>query len=266
MTTRHTISRADKLYAGSAKKAGDTSTTAGGRDRDGWGIEIPHIYVMEYGAIETADADGMICSVVATGLNNVNLVPYATGALITSSIVATAVGATVLINPTARNIVFTCSIANPILNVVGRDMYGETMVERIKCTAAGGYSSGFKAFKYIDNLYVTADATTISCGTGNRIGLPYHLSSLGRFLGLHVDGRTTASVSIGATSFGIATGFTASNTHTSSEDAPDVRGTLQLGLDALTTPNATKVFTAVMLIDRTGGIKTYGANQAAAIT
>jgi len=53
MTTRHTLSHADELYAGNAYLDGDSPD---GRR----GVLMPHLYVREYGAIDTADDDGIL--------------------------------------------------------------------------------------------------------------------------------------------------------------------------------------------------------------
>lgn len=254
MTTRHTITHADELYAGNAFLDGDSPD---GRR----GIEMPHIYVREYGAVKAQDDDGILSSytssAVASEAAGVNLLPYATGAYYLG---ITTAGATQLTLDVPRNLTYMCTSAGGTkINIIGKDEHGQTMVESILATAlvAGTYSSGIKAFKVIDQIYGTIACTSArSVGVGNRLGLPYHLSSLGKFLGYYMDGN---SASLAAS---VATGLALATTGTSSENDPDVRGTFKPG----TAPNATILFTAMMLVDHTTRNKAYGVPQCTAIS
>lgn len=253
MTTRHTITHADELYAGNAFLDGDSPD---GRR----GIEIPHIYVREYGAVKAQDDDGILSSYTssdtASEAAGVNLLPYATGAYYLG---ITTAGATQLTLDVPRNLTYMCTSAGGVkINIIGKDEYGQVMVESILSTANDStYSSGVKAFKVIDQIYGTIACTSArSVGVGTRLGLPYHLSSKGRFLGYYLDGN---SASLAAS---VATGLDLATTGTSSENDPDVRGTFKPG----TAPNATILFTAMMLVDHSTRNKAYGVPQCTAIT
>jgi hypothetical protein len=273
MTTRHTISHADELYSGNAFLDGYSPD---GRR----GIQMTHLYVREYGAIATADPDGImsasaIPSSVYTAMapltNWLSITPSSagaylcTGALIRSSSICTGIGATLLTLDVPRNIVFMCTAAAKSLIVEGRDEYNQKMVERITTTSVDAYSSGMKAFKYIDKFYTTVNIAAGCCiGTGNRIGLPFHLSGIGKFLGLSVDGYFSASVGSGASAFIVVTGLDLSTVDSTSEDAPDVRGTIRL-LDTARVPNSTRTFSALMIVNHTTRNKAFGVAPATAL-
>ena len=271
MTTRHTISHADELYVGNAFLDGYSPD---GRR----GLEMTHIYVKEYGAVALGVSNGIMAAsaapsdVIGTFAVGQNLLgastSLTTGSLITTSAIATSLTATMLTLDVPRNIVYlTTHAANskPLI-VVGRDEYGQTMVEKITATSNDAYSSGFKAFKYIDKLYTTAACTVGMCiGTGNRIGLPFHLSSIGKFLGLTVDGYISASVGAGATAFTLSTGQDTTTVDTTAEDEVDVRGTINL-LDTARVPNGTRVLSAMMVVDHTTRAKAFGPAPATVLT
>ena len=83
-TSRHTITHADKLYAGNAFNSGDSPD---GRR----GLPMPHIYVREYGAIITKDHDGLFASVLATKTGNLVLLCTGAWASVVSGTVPTGV-------------------------------------------------------------------------------------------------------------------------------------------------------------------------------
>lgn len=258
MTTRHTISHADELYAGDAFLGGDSPD---GRR----GLPITHIYVREYGAVAALDNDGIMSAsaapsdVIATFAVGQNLLD---STLCTGALALVTANATVITLDVPRNITYLCTTAGsgkPLI-IEGRDEYNQTMVERITPTADDAYSSGLKAFKYIDKMYTTAACTVGMCiGTGKRLGLPYHLSSKGRFLAYYVDGMTPSG---GATEVVLVTGLELSTEASSSENNPDVRGTF----NPVIAPNGTLVFSAMMVVDHTTRNKAYGVPQAAALT
>lgn len=266
MTTRHTISHADELYAGNAYLDGDSPD---GRR----GVMMPHIYVREYGAIQAYDIDGIWDSQTAS--KNEGLVSQATGAWCsgakTHPLTGTAItnstsrlnGTIVLDTP--RNIGW-CSNGNESaikLRIVGKDEYDQTMCETI--TGPNNTTVyGVKAFKKINSMYVTADTTSLICiGFCNKIGLPYHLSTKGRFLGLYVDGKS--AITSASQIYALVTGLELSTISSSSKGHPDVRGTVNV-TEANNVPNGTKLFTAVMVVDHSTRDKAYGVPQVTAIT
>jgi len=265
MTTRHTITHADELYAGNAYLQGtDASGTTVGSPDGRRGIKMPHIYVREYGAVKAADNDGIIddnvCCLAGDASTNLLVkTAYATGALVT-----TVNGGTVILD-VPRNITFQSAKNDAAvkLYVVGKDEYGQTMAETI--TGPNNTTvAGVKAFKSIHDLQISAQTVSkINVGVRNVLGLPYHLSSKGKFLGFYVNGSVISS----ATDMqNITTGLALACDSGTTERALDVRGTVELKAGAGTTFDASNVFTAVMVVDHSTRDKAYGVPQATAIT
>ena len=261
MTSRHTISDADELYAGRAKAKHGTvgSASAGNADRRR-GLPLTHLYLREYGAIKAQDDDGIVCSYAPSAVIS-NALPYATGVYLLG---ITTAGVTQLVLDVPRNITITCTSvgAGEVINIEGKDEYGQKMVERITGTALdASYSSGMKAFKVLDKIYTTwAVTSNLSVGVGNRIGLPYHLSSKEKFIQLSVNGSFASS----ATDVALVTGLALATDSTSSENDPDVRGTINLQGGIV--GDASKVFSALMAVDHTTEDKAYGVPQCTAIS
>lgn len=261
MTTKHTISHADELYSGNAYLDGYSPD---GRR----GIQMTHVYVREYGAIALNDSDGIISAssapsaVIATFAAGENMLNTT---LCTGALALVTSGATVITLDVPRNlVVMMTAVDKPKFNIEGRDEYGQKMCESITVSTADAYSSGMKAFKYIDRMYTTVGITCgINVGTGKRFGLPFHLSSKGRFLGVYVDGQTSSAA--GATAYTIATGLTLGTVDSTSENAPDPRGTWN-SIDSAFAPDGTKVFSAMMVVDHTTKEKAFGPTPATAIT
>ena len=264
MTSRHTLTYADEIYAGNAFLQGTVDGATVGSPDGRRGIQKKHTYVREYGAVDTTDDDGILASYTssdtASEAAGVNLLPLASGVYL---LAITTVGTTQLIMDVPRNLTYMCTSAGGVkINIEGLDEYGQTMVESILSTADDAtYSSGMKAFKVIDKIYGTIACTSArSVGAGPRLGLPYHLSNLGRFMGYTVDGMYPSG---GATELVLVTGNPLATVQgTSSEDNPDVRGTF----NPVIAPDGTKLFTAVMLVDPSTRNKAYGVLQATAIT
>src|SRR5690606_27762527 len=80
MTTRHTLSHADKTFAGNVHYEGYSPD---GRR----GLEMPHIYVKEYGAITTLDTDGIaVAAGTATVVMATSGTITATGTLVSGGV------------------------------------------------------------------------------------------------------------------------------------------------------------------------------------
>ena len=256
MTTRHTISHADELYAGQAFLQGTVSGSTVGSPDGRRGIPISHIYVREYGAVLAADDDGLMDSyapstVITDGVQHLSGV-YA--------LAITTPGVTQFVMDVPRNLAFmctSCGVGEKIC-VEGRDEYGQYMVETIsQLAAAGTYSYGTKAWKVIDKIYTTwAVTSALSIGAGPALGLPYHLSSKTKFLGLSVDGAFASA------NTALVTGLALSADASSSAANPDVRGTVT----PATAANGTLVFSAMMVVDHTSRDKAYGVPQATVVT
>ena len=246
MTTRHTITHSDEIYRGNAYLDGYSPD---GRR----GTEVTNIHAKQYGAIASFDADGIVSSYVATGAYSnmlTNTASVCKGALVSSALAST------ITFDVPRNIIVTTSIANTIpLYVYGKDEYGEDMVETILASGSAA-TSGKKAFKVITRLQTTgAFASTISIGTGNRIGLPFYLPNAGRFLGLTVDGLSTGGYTLYA-------GHATTAAPSSSNGDVDVRGTIKF----TTVPDSAKLFTISMIVDSSTRNKAFGQPQATVVT
>lgn len=244
MTTRHTISHADELYRGNAYLQGYSPD---GRR----GTLMSHIYVKEYGAINSYDADGIVSSYVTTGAYANMLTD--TASVCKGALVSSALASTVTFD-VPRNILITASVAEAKnIYVYGKDEYGDDMVETITVSGSA-VTSGKKAFKVITKLRTTAAfASTISIGSGNRIGLPFYIANAGKVLGVTVDGLSTGGYTLVA---GHATAAAPSSTN---GDA-DVRGTIAF----TTVPDNAKLFTVMMVVDATTRNKAFGQAQATA--
>lgn len=126
-------------------------------------------FTISLGTPDTADADGIVesqaCTLatgLATGKNGV--IADATGLL---------TGDTILDVP--RNIVAAWT-NTAVLTVKGYDEYGNAMTES---SASGTSLAGKKAFKKVTTITVSADVTGLTVGTGDVLGLPVFLPSIG---------------------------------------------------------------------------------------
>jgi len=255
MTTRHTISHADELYAGNAFVQGTIGSNTVGSPDGRRGIPISHIYVREYGAVLLADDDGILCS-YGPSLIISNALPHSTGSYLLA-ITTAGVTQLTLDVPRCLTVSVTSAGAGERIIFVGKDEYGQRMVETISQPAAAGtYSVGTKAFKVLEKIYTTWSVTSnLSVGVSNVLGLPYHLSSKGRFLSYYVDGMTPSG---GATEVVLVTGLSLATDATVTAGDPDVRGTWK----PIIAPDNTKVFTCMMLVDHSTRDKAYGRPQA----
>jgi len=227
MTTRHTITHADELYAGNAYNDGDSPD---GRR----GVLMPHIYVREYGGIIAEDKDGLMDSTLCTKTGN--LVLLCTGAWASydgnippngTAIVNSAASGTIVLD-TPRNICWRDDkdSSGLTLLVKGKDEYDNVMWEKIS-GPSNTTVHGVKAFKKLNSMTITGNsASIVSIGSSNKIGLPYHLSSKGKFLGLYIDGFAGTT---GVTQpYALVTGLTLATDATSDYGDPDVRGTVNV--------------------------------------
>ncbi len=250
MTTRHTISHADELYRGNAYLEGYSPD---GRR----GTLMANIHVKQYGAIASFDADGIVSSYVTTGAYTnmlTNTASVCKGALVSSALAST------VTFDVPRNVIVTASQAEAKnLYVYGQDEYGDDMVETI-LVSGSAVTSGKKAFKVITKLQTTgAWATTISIGSGNRIGLPFYCANKGRFLGVYGDGKLLAT----SAGYTLTAGRATAAVPSSSNGDADVRGTF---LPTTVVPDSSVLFTIMMVVDSTTRNKAFGQAQATAVT
>jgi len=265
MVTRHTITHADELYAGNA--------FLGGYSPDGRrGIKMTHLYAHEF--LSTAgvpaiagDPDGFTCiiptDVTAWTVAGVQLLPLMSGPLVSS------VGATVANFDVPRNVRWSaCNAVTALhLKVEGLDVYGEPMAETIRGLGAGIAASGKRCFKTINSITLCgawAGASRVIIGTGNKLGLPFHLADVGKLISVSKAGYSfVPSGATGEAIYTISIGASSATTMTSSGGQPDARGFIKFISPA---PDGSIRFTALMIVDHSTTRKAFGPPQVSACT
>lgn len=116
------------------------------------------VVTINLGSPITADADGVCASQSGTEATAMTL----NGALLANS---------VMVFDVPRNVVATWT-GTAVLTIVGKDVYGRTMVES---SASGTSLAGVKAFKEITSVTPSANITSATVGTGDVLGLPFPL-------------------------------------------------------------------------------------------
>jgi len=220
MTTRHTISRADTLYSGSAYYAAASSIP---------GLPVDVFNWIQFGAIAAASANAIATSQASSG---------GTNALTINGALASGGVATI---PSPRNVVAAWT-NTAIATVVGTDYYGQAQSE---VSASGTSMTGKKAFKTVTSVTFNAAVTGATVGTGTAIGLPYRVDKGGLVIA-KVDNATDA-----------ATFVPADTTSPATTSTGDVRGTVAFASapDGTKVYNA-----QIIIADRTGGVgKQVGA-------
>lgn len=83
-----------------------------------------------------------------------------------------------------RNVVAAWT-TSATLTFTGKDEYGNTVVEQ---SAAGTSHTGKKAFKTLTSVFSDTAITSLTVGTGNKIGLPFFLQSQNQVLAEVING------------------------------------------------------------------------------
>ena len=150
------------------------------------------------GAPDTADADGVCASqdLLAVGAGVI------AGALASGGVATFDV---------PRNVVAAWT-NTAVITITGTDEYGAVVVES---SASGTSLAGKKAFKTVTAVSISADATSLTVGSGDVLGLPVFLPSTGRVLKEMQDG---AAATAGTLIAGVRTAPATATTG-------DVRGT-----------------------------------------
>ena len=261
MPTRHTITHADEMYRGNAFNSGYSPD-----GRRGTLMSNLHLHKFLSTAGVPAivgDQDGFLTTNANTSLglfaDGTNFVCMCTGALVTTS-----PGATVLNFDVPRNVVFTvCAAETPTLKIHGRDVYGMAMAESITASGNGDAgTSGERCFKYIDKLYTTAGFTSgAGIGTGNKLGLPFHLQNKDSIVSVAVNGMTNTSGATGA--YVINVGASSATTIDTTVGNPDARGSITFVTDA---PDGTQRLAVLMEVDSSTARKAFGPPQVSSCT
>lgn len=129
---------------------------------------------------------------------------------------------------TGRNVIAAWT-GTAIITITGKDIYGNTVVEK---SASGTSLTGVKAFKIVTSIAVSANVTGLTVGTGNVLGIPVRLPSAGHILKEIEDG---AAATAGTVVAGLA--LDTESTATSA----DIRGTYVPN----STPDASKAFALI---------------------
>lgn len=202
------------------------------------GVRMAHAHLKKFGAIVTADPDGVCDGATATAAATLS----ATGALADSDGVAT------FDVPRAVSLFATSNLSTVTITITGTDEYGQALVEDVAAPNTTTVN-GKKAFSTITSVASDgAVATALDVGSANIFGLPVRLSDVGDFLSLRVDGADDVPTLVA----GLST--TAAATATNG----DVRGTVA----PATAADGSKVFTILMNVaDNQNTTGAYGIAQ-----
>lgn len=133
--------------------------------------------LIDLGSPDVADSDGYCASQDLT----------AAGVFSTSVTAAAAIAAAALAGEAdvPRNVVASWTGA-AVITVTGTDEYGDILVES---SGSGTSFTGKKAFKTVTDIAVSADVTSLTVGTGAKLGLPVAVRKAGMLLGEFKDGQ-----------------------------------------------------------------------------
>lgn len=232
MTSRHTITTADQLYAGNAYHPG---ASPDGRR----GILLSHMLAVKLGAVAAVDADGVCAAQAVAGAANLAIAgALASGGSVTFDVPRSWQAVSSAAGDTTQTV-----------TVTGADDYGVTVVET-KTLNGTTPVFGAKAFKTVASVRVSAAcAGSISAGSSTVLGLPVKAHTKGDVLGCFVDGVPEATLTVVA-------GLSASTTATATNG--DVRGTVTPN----TAPNGAKQFTVqIAVTDHASAKGAYGVAQ-----
>lgn len=159
------------------------------------------LVLVDLGSPIVGDADGVCASQAITAAG--------AGGVIAGALAS---GGVADLGLTGRNVVAAWT-GTAVITVTGKDIFGNTVVER---SVSGTSLTGKKAFKTVTSVTVSADVTGATVGTGNVLGIPVRLPAAGNILRELENGATaTAGTTVGAL---------ASSTVSTATTA-DVRGT-----------------------------------------
>lgn len=122
---------------------------------------LGNVVRVDLGSPDTADADGYCASQDLTSAG-----------VFSSSVTAAAAIAAAALAGTAdvpRNVVAAWT-GTAVLTITGTDEYGDVVVES---SASGTSLTGLKAFKTVTGISSSANITSLTVGTGTKLGLPF---------------------------------------------------------------------------------------------
>lgn len=223
MATRAQITRAATAFIGSAYYARFNSKA---------GVPVTPLYVHNFGAPATADADGAITTQDLTAL----------GVYSGTGIAGALAAAGVCTFDVPRNVVAAWTGA-AVITITGTDQYGSIIKES---SASGTSLAGKKAFKTITAVGVGADVTGLTVGSGDVLGLPFRVDANG-LLAARANAAIDAGTFVAAVTTSPATATTG-----------DVRGTFDPAV-ALNGTNTCQVL--FVIADITSKIGAFGVKQ-----
>lgn len=232
MGAKHHLTQAEEVYTGKARYS--RAYSRNGRP----GVKItPELLFHSFGAISTADADGVSASqAVNTPASALINGALASGGVATFS--------------TPRNVVAAWTGA-AVLTIVGTDEYGSIITE---VSASGTSHTGKKAFKTVTSVTPSANVTGLTVGEGVVIGLPIRVDENG-LLSTQMDGaHDTTRTFVEADATDPATGTTG-----------DVRGTVTFA----SAPNGSRNYAVLLKAGNPStkvgayGVKQFGSSDSA---
>lgn len=243
MATYHTISYADKVYAGKAYnpryQAAVQAVVGNGFTSDA--VEWMPIRAVQLGQVATAATNAIYSGTsTATGTSNSLTI---TGSTVTNSVATFAA---------ARAVFITCTGDNSGLtfNFSGTDLYGYQMTAALVGPTGTGGTTTLKAFLTVSGCTITASTSgLVQIGTSNTLGFPFRVANAGEIQCVSVDGVPVSLTVVAA----VAT------TVVSSATTGDVRGTFISG----TAPNGTRYISTYQILTVQGSATmVFGVAQA----
>jgi hypothetical protein len=233
MTARHTVSRADELFAGNVSYL---PYSPDGRA----GVKLDTLKFVDLGVPVTADAAAIVND--ATTFTNSTVTLTAGSLLLTTLDV-----------PRNLQVVAAATTLTQVVTVTGTDEYGEAMTESLTLNGTTPVLGG-KAFKGVSQVVIQPGAagSTVDVGHGTNLGLPFRIArSVDVVGGLYADNvvNTTAVFVTG-----LAT------TVTSTAGTGDVRGTV---VSTGSLPNGARRYTLLMSLPNISDKEVvFGVDQA----
>lgn len=224
MASRHMISRAINLFFGSAQYNRANNAKAG--------VPLTPLYVQDFGAPATADADGAVASQDLT----------AAGVFSGAGIAGALAAGGVATFDVPRNVVAAWTGA-AVITITGTDKYGETIKES---SASGTSLAGKKAFKTVTGVAVSANVTALTVGSGDVLGLDYRVDTNGL-----VFARAANAIDAG-------TFVPAVTTDPATATTGDVRGTFD---PAVALNGSNKVLVGYKIADPSTKVGAFGVAQ-----